>query len=150
MKKAISYFILSLFLLVSVNDVLGQAIPETALKKNIESIIDPGKVILQLKPKSFLFNTVDYKQLNLPEDYQYGFLADDVKSLMPNSLEQKSITIPSGKNQMRSISMTEVKTEKLIPWIVAFIQEQDARIKELEAELRDLKSRSTAIESSSR
>lgn len=53
------------------------------LKENIDSITNAMNIINQLKPKTFDFKTSAYPQMGLNTRKQYGFIAQEVETILP-------------------------------------------------------------------
>lgn len=95
--------------------------------------------ILKLQPLSFEFNKQKSNQQDLPTGIQYGFSTDEVKALFPGIIISENKLHPSGKNQFVSIPADKVEMEKLIPFLVNAIQQQQEQIEELKKEMQLLK-----------
>lgn len=102
---------------VSFNDELGQwdFTSDRDLKTSIENLSYGLDEILDLQPKSFKYRGSDRETL--------GFIAQDVESVIPEIVSQ---------NQDGVYSMS---TEKIVPVLVAAVQELTERVEDLEDEL---------------
>lgn len=138
MKKLITITTI-IALVINVNTVSAQKIEEKDLKVNINTISNPTEQLKNIQPITFNYNTEKYKQLNLPANNQYGFLASEVQSEFPNMVSENSKVYTASKNNSKSISYNEVNTEKLIPVLVAAIKEQQAQIDLLKEELNAIR-----------
>ncbi|MCY7411371.1 MAG: tail fiber domain-containing protein, partial [Chitinophagales bacterium] len=66
------------------------------LKQNIEAI-DGAKAIAwinQLKPSSYYFDTLQFKEFHFPQEQQFGFIAQDVEQIFPNMVRKLAISDP--------------------------------------------------------
>ncbi|RVU01229.1 tail fiber domain-containing protein [Mucilaginibacter limnophilus] len=119
----------------------AQQLNEKELKVNTTPVTRALSAITQLDPVVFEFNTNKFKQLNLPQGKQYGFIAEDVKQFLPGVISTETKWLPAGKNNYRTVNTSNVDYEKLIPLLVGAIKEQQAEIEELKANLHQLKSK---------
>jgi hypothetical protein len=117
----------------------AQNLSDAELKKNATSISEPLQKLVQLEPKSFEFNTSQFKSLQLPGGKQYGFLAEDVQQVFPELISTRNMNYATGKNTYRTAKVKTMDMESLIPILVASIKEQQAEIEKLKAELKELK-----------
>ncbi|MFN8396036.1 MAG: tail fiber domain-containing protein [Bacteroidia bacterium] len=120
---------------------------DAAKKTNISSLNGALSLISQLKPKTYNFK-VD-QDLNLPQEKQYGFLAQDVEQVLPDivkTVETLGERPQSGTDEpAQAVPTGEIKTvnyQALIPILVQGMQEQqeiidaqNKRIAELEAKI---------------
>ncbi|HWY33044.1 MAG TPA: tail fiber domain-containing protein, partial [Nitrosopumilaceae archaeon] len=53
------------------------------LKQNIDTINNASNTIRQLNPKTFYFDTATYNYMGLTSKKQYGFIAQDVETILP-------------------------------------------------------------------
>lgn len=120
---------------------------DAAKKTNINSLNGALSIISQLKPKTY--NYKEDQDLNLPDEKQYGFLAQEVEQVLPDlvkTVETLGIRPQSdNENPEQAVPTGEIKTinyQGLIPILVQGMQEQqqliDAqqkRIAELEAKI---------------
>ena len=91
------------------------------IKKNIEPISEEEALkLLELEPVSF-----DFKDEDMGSD-QRGFIAEDVKAILPNIVSDEQDGRPMGINYIQ-----------LVPYLVKMVQIQQARINELEQRLTD-------------
>lgn len=138
-RKA-SAFIFSMTFFVCISK--AQNLNETELKLDINKISNSTEQLKKLEPITFKYNTDNYEYLKLPKGNQYGFLESSVQSEFPNIIQNKSTMYNSGKNNTKVAKYNEVKTESLIPVLVAAIKEQQNQIDILKKELAVLKEKS--------
>jgi hypothetical protein len=117
----------------------AQQVKDSELKKNVTPISNSLNYINQLKPVSYEYNQGAYQQLNLPSGKYLGFIADDVKQVLPSAVSEQSNWYARGKNNQRAITTLQTDMEKLVPILVGAVQEQQAEINRLKAELQQLK-----------
>jgi hypothetical protein len=115
--------------------VLGQAIPDQELKKNIMPVQNALASVQQLKPKKYEYNTEKYAALKLSQGQQYGFLAEDVQKVLPNLISSESRSVMVGKNTYQNKTIQTTDMESLIPLLVAAIQEQQKQIEDLKQQV---------------
>ncbi|MEP7317493.1 MAG: tail fiber domain-containing protein [Panacibacter sp.] len=106
---------------------------DSKLKKDIKEMPSGLSIINQLKPKTYLYDTKKYNALGLREKMQYGFLAQDLEQVMPQSVttQKALVSMNQGKRTYEEIKVVE--TMSLIPILTKAVQEQQAQIEELKA-----------------
>ncbi|HRH60189.1 MAG TPA: tail fiber domain-containing protein [Chitinophagaceae bacterium] len=111
---------------------------DAKLKKNIKDMPSGLDIVKQLKPKTYQYDNVKYNALGLDDRMHYGFLAQDVEQVMPNSVttEKKALSMKNGQRQVEEVKLVE--TMSLIPVLTKAIQEQQAQIEELKAMVEQL------------
>lgn len=123
-----------------------QNVSDGRLKKNVVTISDATAKINQLRGVEYFFNTEKYNDINLPENKQYGFIAQEVEQVMPEIVREANI---SGNQNRKADSgyLSENKTYNfkvlsytyIIPLLVEAVKEQDKKINDLEKEIKELK-----------
>lgn len=113
---------------------------DAMFKSNIEDLTGALSLILQLQPKTYDFNTADYSYMAFAPEMQYGLLAQDVESVMPDVV--MDVTRPADVDDAGDVVNPQLEFkalnyEALIPVLIGAIQEQNARIDQLEAQLND-------------
>ncbi|HRP57811.1 tail fiber domain-containing protein [Agriterribacter sp.] len=134
-KKACYIFA---FLLVA-NATHAQEISDHSIKKNITTIDSPLQKITQLQPKQFEYNAATFRHLKLKEGKQYGFIAEDIESVFPTLVNEKTVSYRYGKNVYRNATIKTINETSLIPVLVASVKEQQAEIEKLKAEMLELR-----------
>ena len=124
----------------------AQDLPDAAIKKNVVAIDNPLQRIIQLEPKRFEYNVNDYKHLKLQSGYRYGFMAEDIQSVFPDLVKEKSVRYMFGKNVYRNSTIKTVDETSLIPVLVASIKEQQAEIDQLKLEILALKKQTAGVQ----
>lgn len=141
MKKLqlLKYTCAVLLIVLSSNTSFAQKVTNSDIKKNVSSIESPLQKLVQLNPQVYEYNTSKYKHLNLQAGRHYGFSAEDVQTLFPEAVSERSVSYMFGKNSYRNTSFKTVDESKLIPVLVASIKEQQLQIDTLKAEIAALK-----------
>lgn len=133
------------FVLISVV-LFAQDLEDTKIKKNIEPIDNPLQRLIQLEPKKFEYKVSDYKHLKLQPGAQYGFMAEDLQSVFPDLVKEKSVNYMFGKNVYRNATIKTIDEASLIPVLVASIKEQQAEIEKLKMEVLQLKKQTASVQ----
>lgn len=141
-KKTIFFFS---FILAS-TVLFAQDISDTKIKKNIEPIDNPLQRLMQLEPKKYEYNVKDFKHLKLQSGSQYGFIAEDIQSVFPDLVKEKSVNYMFGKNVYRNSTIKTIDEASLIPVLVASIKEQQAEIEKLKLEVLQLKKQTASVQ----
>ena len=89
------------------------------LKKDISPIKQGVQKIMQLQPYSYFL-----RNPKSSADIQYGFTAQQIESVMPE-------LVHTNDDELKSVNYIQI-----IPWLTAALQEQNAKIQELEHELQ--------------
>lgn len=126
--------------------LFAQELPDTKIKKNIEPIDNPLQRLIQLEPRKFEYNVGDYKHLKLQSGAQYGFIAEDIQSVFPDLVKEKSVNYMFGKNVYRNSTIKTIDETSLIPVLVASIKEQQAEIDKLKLEILQLKKQTAGVQ----
>lgn len=116
---------------------------DASKKKNVEELTGALDIIDQLEPKKYDY--IDDSDLSLPTEKQYGFLAQDLEKVLPELVKDVETFAPpaqaadgeEGEYGDPEITGTikSVNYIALIPVLVEAIQEQQAEIDALKAEL---------------
>jgi ribosomal protein S13 len=123
-----------------------QNISDERLKKNVKIIEHPIDIIKKIRGVEYYFNTEVYRDLNLPDEKQYGFIAQEVEKVMPEIV--RNAKIPGNQNlKMTADIKQEIKFydfkamsySYIIPVLVEAIKEQQQQIEKLQTELKKLK-----------
>lgn len=129
---------------------------DARLKSDIVQIESGLNTVMQLHPTTYRFKREEYEFLNLPEQQQYGFLAQDLKQVLPE-LTQETFhaydEATSDTEEGQGMWFTAVNYVGLIPILVAGMQEQQGIIEKQEQQILtqeqridDLEARLSAIE----
>ncbi len=102
------------------------------LKKNIDTIAHAMVIINQLKPKTFEYKKSSYPSMNLPSGKQYGLIAQDVQTVLPelvnNNIHPAKLD-SVGNVIVPSVNYLSLEYQQLIGIMLKGMQEQQAQIK---------------------
>jgi hypothetical protein len=107
---------------------------DSTLKKNINNLTDALSTINQLYPKTFDFKVNEYPYLNLPREHQFGFIAQDVKNILPDlvdSVKYAPVTDTSENVVYAGGTFLSLNYNKIIPFAIRGIQELEIRLMDL-------------------
>ncbi|MCY7408813.1 MAG: tail fiber domain-containing protein [Chitinophagales bacterium] len=111
---------------------------DAMLKKDIADIPDATSKINKLIPHTYYFDTVTYSFVNLPSSLQYGFISEEVEPICPNLVKQftyPQVSDTSGNVIHDAFDVKYMNYTGYIPLIVKVLQEQEATIDALQAQL---------------
>jgi len=117
----------------------AQKINEQDLKVKVVEITSPATLLMSLKPVIFQYDLKKYPALRLPAGNQYGFLAVNTRAQFPELVSETSKSYESGKNNNVTAKYEEVQNDKLIPFLVAAMKEQQQEIELLKKQVQQLK-----------
>jgi|GEM_PF-3205474 len=113
---------------------------DSKLKENV-SELGEGTLskVMRLKPSSYTFRKNDsFAFLNLPEESQFGFLAQELELEFPEVVKTSIQTDADGEVAVDH-ELKAVNYEALVPVLTKAIQEQQAIIEQLRADVEELK-----------
>lgn len=112
---------------------------DARLKENVKDIDNALQIINQLDAKEYYFkaNDAKLKGLNLPEEKQYGFIAQELEEVLP------AVVLPAFQHE--GTTYKGVKYDAIIPVLAQGIKEQQTEIEDLKAEVKELKSLMRAL-----
>ena len=137
--KNIKALLFAVIISLSGSNASAQNSIDKDIKKNISSIENATASLIQLEPKKFEYDINRYKQLNLPQGTQYGFLAENVENILPELVNKKNVRYVYGKNSTKDGAIQTVDNNSLTPFLVASIKELYEEIEKLKAEIATLK-----------
>lgn len=105
------------------------------LKKEIQPIPSALGLISMLKPSTYFFRNGEFKDMNLPEGRHYGLIAQELQQVIPDLVVQQHFQNNDKSSQLDYLS---VNYNELIPILIKGMQEQQAKIDELESRLKAL------------
>jgi hypothetical protein len=123
--------ILSLGIVTAFTKVNAQSVPDNGLIKNQAPVVNALDYINKLKPITYEFNRDKYSQANLPTGSQFGFVAEDVKNVLPGAVSTNNKWYSNGKNNPKAIETNTVDMQQLVPLLVGAIKDQQAEIQQL-------------------
>lgn len=139
-KSVLFYFIIAFScILFHYGATAQQVIPDATLKTNISTLTNSLDYINALQPKRFEYNTSDFGYLKLPAGKFHGFLAEEFRQVFPYMVTRRPLLFTSGKNSRQTAIIHDIDQEKLVPVLVGAIKEQQVQIKQLQAELAELR-----------
>ena len=127
---------ISAFILVCSLQVAGQQ-TETETEQALPNLYIKNEVPMErslslinaLQPVSFDY---DHKKVNsFPKGKQYSVKVDEVKNMATALVYDQFYTAPKGKNSNNQVKVKTVDLEKLVPFIIKALQEQQQEIEEL-------------------
>ncbi len=136
MKRAISFAVLLIAASLKIS-------AQEVVQNNVKPVENALSQVTKLEPVSFNYDKAWAEKLKLSARPQYGFVGTDAKAAVPNIVSVQSKDYSSGKNAFRSVTITKVDYESLVPLLVASIKEQQQQIEALKHELKMLKSQGT-------
>ncbi len=96
-------------------------------KKNVETIPNALGIINQLRGTSYDYRTEEFSQFNFPTETTLGFIAQEVKTALPNCVSED-------KDGYHSVNY-----QAIIPVLVEAIKEQQKQIESLQSQVLQLK-----------
>lgn len=128
-------------------------VSDKRFKKDIRNMGGALDMIMDLRPVTYNYNTDAYPYLGLKEGMEFGFVAQEVGDVMPNVVMEKKLDLNAC---MEHGQYTESKKEdaevlmmdysRIVPVLTAAMQEQQALIEEMKAELESLRERVNELE----
>jgi hypothetical protein len=115
------------------------------LKTDVKTINDPLTKIKELEPKCYVYSKdPKYAFLNLPEEKQFGFMAQDIEKILPEVV-RKSTFIDADGPQSYSHELYAINYSAIVPLLTGAIQEQQKQIEKLESEIRNIENNSLEV-----
>ncbi len=109
-------------------------VSDSILKQNVSAISNPLTIIHQLNPRSFDFRVDDYPYLGLPTEHQYGFIAQDIRNVLPglvDTVNYAEATDSMGNVVSASSSYLSLNYTGIIPIAIAGIKQLDSIVSHL-------------------
>lgn len=123
-----------------------QNVSDSRIKRNIKTISNSLDIIKSLRGVEYYFDTEKYNDINLPENKQYGFIAQEVETVLPEIVRQANITgyqnikVNDGISQpAKNYTLKVLSYSYIIPVLVEALKEQQKQIDELKSEINKLK-----------
>ncbi|HLP56409.1 MAG TPA: tail fiber domain-containing protein [Fluviicola sp.] len=119
------------------------------LKDSIADMNDGMTIINQLQPKTFVYDQAGYPSLNLSSGLQYGLIAQEVETVLPDLVSenvQPAIYDENGNLVHAAVSFKGLEYQQLIPILIEGLQEQDAKLEQKDSIIDDLNNRLTQLE----
>lgn len=111
-------------------------------KKDVQPVSNALSTIMKLEPKTYSFNTQQYKSMNLPEGKHYGFIAQELETIMPELVTNNVHAAEYNEKKEKisdEIKFKAVNYIEMVSILVASVQEQQQIIEKLQAEMEKLK-----------
>jgi hypothetical protein len=119
---------------------------DVSIKKNVRTLESGLGKVMALKPKSYEMEADKFSNVKLSKGAKYGLIAQDVEAVMPELV--KAFTAPAMLSKDgpkarvgKPVNLKSVDYIALIPIMVKAMQEQQATIQSLQAEVASLKSK---------
>jgi hypothetical protein len=126
---------------------------DAKLKTNIKPLSKATDILNRLRPVEYEYKkSIEGKSLILPKNHQYGFIAQELQTVLPDLVAQQKINLastggglsedglPSNKVVQKSETQAflGINYMSLIPILVQGLKEQDERIKMLEKKILEM------------
>jgi hypothetical protein len=103
-------------------------ISDRKFKEGIAPLEHTLQQVMKLRPAAYQFKTEEYKGMHLPKGKQIGLIADEVKEVFPELVQQAINPAEYDKDNKSNVTSPEVKYEGinyqgLIPILIASVQE---------------------------
>ena len=119
-------------------------ISDRRFKKNINDFDDVLSKVMQLKPKTYVYDTDQFPVLGDENKVQYGFIAQEVNLLFPEIVSNQK-EIPNPKNEIGAKSKVDFSNgyylmdyTSLIPVLTKAIQQQQLQIERQQEQIDEL------------
>ena len=119
-------------------------ISDRRFKKNINDFDDVLSKVMQLKPKTYVYDTDQFPVLVDENKVQYGFIAQEVNLLFPEIVSNQK-EIPNPKNEIGVKSKVDFSDgyylmdyTSLIPVLTKAIQQQQLQIERQQEQIDEL------------
>ncbi|RAJ16332.1 tail fiber domain-containing protein [Olleya aquimaris] len=123
------------------------------LKTNISSIKNSLSIVTQLNPVTYHFNLDKFPNMGLNTELEYGFIAQEVKTILPEIVRQKTLNLnaaeehkPHSANKSNFQDFLVMDYTRLIPILTKAIQEQQALIETQNSKIEDLENKLKNLE----
>lgn len=115
-------------------------VSDRRLKRDIQDLsINATATIAKIKVKQYYFDTEKYKQLNLPAELQWGFIAQDMEQIIPGMVKESVHPAqydPKTKEKISDeVDLKVIQYDKLFPLLVKSAQEQEAVIEKQQEQI---------------
>jgi hypothetical protein len=116
--------------------VNGTTFPsDQRFKTGNQPIPDALNTILQLKPEQYYYDTTTYKSMGFSSKKQFGLIAQDVETVIPDIVKDVPMPKPS-ENAPSTGTFKGIDYVSLVPILIAAIQEQQKEIDDLKSMLK--------------
>lgn len=139
MKYNIQRLLLMVSILCGFQSLTAQELNDAALKKYVKPVNNAIAQVIQLRPQLYEYKAEYNRSLKLPAGRQFGFGIDNMETVFPQLVKNRTISYSAGKNLFKQVYVKEVEMEGLIPVLVESIRELQMQITQLKAEIQALK-----------
>ena len=113
--------------------------------KNISSALS---IVSKLRPVTYNFNFDKYPNMGLNTEMEYGFIAQEVKAVLPEIVRTKKLDVNAceekqvnSTNESSDEEFVMMDYTRIIPILTKAIQEQQTMIEKLEERIKELESK---------
>lgn len=126
-------------------------VSDQTFKTNIDTITNATNIIKQLKPRTFYFDTTNVNNINFPNEKQYGLIAQDVETILPELVG--STTKPAERDSLGNVTAPSVTYKNLnynafIAILIKGMQQQQKTIEKQDSTIQQIQSQLSALTSS--
>lgn len=128
---------------------------DSRLKTNVLPLQDASSIINKLRPVEFEYlRNINGFNLNLPQKHQFGFIAQEVQSILPDLVSVQKINLSTTRSSFSENAQESEKNNSsqpqeflsvnyisIIPILVQSIKEQQKRIEKLENMIIELQNK---------
>lgn len=110
---------------------------DIALKQNIDTISNAISIINQLNPKTYEFKTADFPQMGLSGRKQYGFIAQEVETILPELVSEivhPAVLDSLGVEVIPALTYKALNYQAFTAILMKGMQEQQSKIDSLSDE----------------
>jgi hypothetical protein len=114
------------------------------LKQDIRDLDNALGIVMALHPKTYEYRRDEYAGMALPAGKQYGLIAQEVEEVLPEIVMENvnPQKVDAGGNVISpQVDFKSLSYQELVPVLIKAIQEQQAQIDKLEAEVQELKAK---------
>ena len=108
------------------------------LKQNIDSIPDATGIIALLHPKTFFFDTIVHPQMYLPTEKQWGLIAQDVETVLPELVSEAAFPAQydtAGNVSYPAFNYKTLNYNAFIAILIKGMQEQQQQLDSLQSQI---------------
>lgn len=110
------------------------------LKTNVNDITNASSILNQLQPKTFDYDTASYGHLGLPGDIQYGLIAQEVETILPELVDMATSPAEidsNGNVVVPSMNFKSLEYDAFVPLLIQGFKEQSEQLDNQQNELSD-------------
>ena len=112
-------------------------VSDQKFKKDLSPVASALALVKRLNPVSYQMKKDEYPMMNFPSNRQYGFIAQEVESVLPQLVENG--THPGTNKGDKDIEFKAVNYIGMIPILARAIQELNDKVDQLQKENAELK-----------